>query len=190
MIDAIDDLPYNGDKCYEANAVCEKFKHSAMLGTFEHFQMMQIVKKVKGFANYEQTGAFFKSKWDSAAQNTPSIFKKLLNGETSDCKLINRFFNEPLYCTTGSYSDHGYRQIFTWMPKDDDSEDQQWSFNVPGGIHGVNIRNNYRTNQNWRYIFGAVIGSSDSLDKQTDYFRIDIIDDDYILLQPNSGKYK
>lgn len=97
-----------------------------MLETFEHFQTLKVVKKLKSFSNYANVEAVYKSKCDSAEQNAPAAFKKVLSGETSNCKLINRVNNEPLYCTPEYMQEYGYRRILTRVNKEDDP-DQYWN---------------------------------------------------------------
>lgn len=188
VVDAIEALPYSEDICFATYAVNERFKQSAMLGLFEHFQNLRAIHNVKTSSNYGTLDAIAKSKCESAYSYKPNAFIKLLNGQTSNCRLKNRYVDEPLYCTGDAYTEHGYRRVFTWIPNETD-EDQYWSISVNNNPHGVRVHNLDHTSMDMRYIHGTVRGSPENLDKQTDYFRIDTIDG-YVLLQPTSGKFK
>lgn len=188
VFDAISEIPYSLDKCIAANAVYERFRQSAMLGMFEHFQILWMIKDMKDYsADYAKADAFSKSQCESALQNIPSVYQQMLiPGATADCRLINRHYGEPLYCTSDAHTEHGYRRILTWIPKDDDP-DQHWRFEM-GGIHSAYWVNNEDRIQ-MRYIHGTLRGSLKLRDEHTDFFRIDTVDD-YILIQPTSRKFK
>lgn len=188
VVDAIEALPYTEDICFATYAVNERFKQSAMLGLFEHFQNLRAIHKVRASSGYGTMDAFAKSKCESAYSYQPAAFTKLLNGQTSNCRLKNRYVDEPLYCTGDAFTEHGYRRVFTWIPNETD-EDQYWSISANNNPHGVRFHNLDHTSMDMRYIHGTVRGSPENLDKQTDYFRIDTIDG-YVLLQPTSGKFK
>jgi hypothetical protein len=115
-----------------------------------------------------------------------TVFKKLLDGETSNCKLINRYYNEPLYCTSYWFTRKSGRAIFTWIPNDDDP-DQYWNIEAFRG-YGVVLTNNYRTKFHLRFLEGSVYGADEDYNLNYDYFRIHS-KDDYILLEPTLSKF-
>lgn len=57
------------------------------------------------------------------------VVHNMIYGDTSSCRLINRYYNEPLYCTTHNHKEHGYRRIYLWTPRDND-HDQYWNIIV------------------------------------------------------------
>jgi len=127
------------------------------------------------------------SKCESVAAKMPAVFHRLLYGDTSNCRLINRANNEPFYCPSEDHIEHGYRRIYTWMKREND-HDQYWRLKVSAKLdEGVYLVNNYYSTFKLRYIHDNVRGSWNDLSPKYDYFRIHT-KDDYILLEPTSGE--
>jgi hypothetical protein len=160
--------------------------------TFEHFQTLQTVKKMIDNPSFKNIAdKFAKSKCESVVAIIPPVFHQLLYGDTSNCSLLNRHYeNELLFCTSLESTDEfGYRNIYTSTPKAD-AADQFWNIRVSLNVtYGVFLRNNYHNNIDLRFVDDSVRGSYQNLDVQLDYFRIQIKDNDYILLEPTSSKF-
>jgi hypothetical protein len=182
LVDVIDNLPFYYDICSAAATVYERFEASSMLGTYEHFQTLQIAYSWKD-SSYGPN----KCK-EVLDENMPTVFKKLLDGETSNCRLINRYYNEPLYCPTRWYERNsgGITQISTWILNDDDPG-QYWNIKAFRG-NGVVLTNNYYTKFHLRFLEGSVYGADKDYNLNYDYFRIHS-KDDYILLEPTLSKF-
>lgn len=191
IIDQIYKLSSIKEACFALAGIYEKLKKWGMLGSFQHFQTLLVIKKLKASSNFISLDA--KLKCESAAQNTSAVFHKLLYHDTSNCRLLNRHFaDEPIYCmnlqknSTQKTDDYDHRRICTWKSKSD-ATDQYWNITVAENIHGVvHIASNRYSGYNLRYVNDAVRGcrNANSID-----FRIHS-KDDYLLLEPLSGELK
>jgi hypothetical protein len=192
LIAAINALPHIEDVCIAASAVYEQLENFEMSETFEHFQTLQTVKKMMTDENYKSmTDKFAKSKCESVVAIIPPVFHQLLYGDTSNCRLLNRQYDsEPLFCTSLKSTDEfGYRNIYLSTSKED-AADQFWNLRVSLNVTlGVFLRNNYHKNIDLRFVNDNMRGSNHNLDELLDYFRIQIKDNDYILLEPTSSKF-
>jgi len=193
LLETIDALPFIEDVCFATAAVCERFKiYPQMLGTFEHFQALNIIMRTKALPNYENEDEIAKSKCESASENTPPVFHTLLYGNTSQCRLLNRRYqDQALYCPDSSSTDEfGYRNIYTMTSKKL-AADQFWNVTLAGWTDGVFLRNNQHGKVDLRFINGNVRGSEKVLDLKLDYFRVHAKDNYYIMLEPiSAGKFK
>ena len=188
MVDAIYALPYISDVCYAVAAVFTKFESEGMLGTFEHFQVLQIVKKMRDQASYAKIDPVSKFNCESAAENTPPLFHMFLYKDTTNCRLLNRHYvEEPLFCTNATRTEFGYRRIFSTSNRTI-VKDQFWNLTVAENTHGIILRNKNHTKMSLRFIRDNVRGSDQPLDLSHDYFRIHTKDKNFFLLEPMNSK--
>lgn len=152
LFDTINNLPSSEDICFAVYAVSEHFKSYQMRGTFEHFQILKIVKEMKSQENYATMDALAKSKCEGVAKNMPPVFNQVLYGDASRCKLINRVhYGHALTSTCSRDMEHKYRIIYT--SPDEDSDDQCWTLELPELNHGINFRNFYFNDVHMRFIY-------------------------------------
>jgi hypothetical protein len=94
-----------------------------MPGTFEHFQVLQIVKTAMNTSEYANLDQVSKAKCDSVLENIPAAFQQLLNETTSNCRLFNRqFYYDLLFCANPNKTSLGYRDIYSVTKPDGDAE--------------------------------------------------------------------
>jgi hypothetical protein len=187
LLDAIIALPYVADMCFTAAVVYRELidlKIANSIGSFEHLQILHFVKKITTNSDYKNLDEVSKSKCESIAERTPTAFEQILKGSTSNCSLLNRNYDEePLFCASSNSTGRaGYRNIYSGTLAVDDAY-KLWNLSVNSA--GVYLMN--RSNFSLRYVSGTVMGSAEDFDAQLDYFRLRVMDNDFILLEPTRG---
>ena len=180
LVEVINKLP-TFDQCISVAAIYEKFKASPqMLGSFQHFQILQIVKEARAHPNYSSMDKFARSKCESVTRNTPYLFNKVLFQNTKNCKLINRVYEEPLYFS--ELHDVVYREIDTWIPKTD-AANQYWNLGLQGQT--VSLVNNFYNTYKLAFLNGTLRGY-DIITRENN-LRFQTTKDDFFMLE--AGKF-
>jgi len=188
LVKLINDLPWIPDVCLVLGAAHDLLKNLQKLNESENLQILKIAHLMMTHENYKNVVGYFKGECERVKSAAAEVFVQLLWNKTSDCKLVNRFYGEPLYVTGDSLkTSDGNRFIYTWTPKSDDIS-QSWEvyFLFPEGkvwFRNINARFLY-TKKGWTAPFGGFIKG----DPQEGLFwRVSAVDEKYLMIRSVYG---
>ncbi|XP_059477644.1 uncharacterized protein LOC132197998 [Neocloeon triangulifer] len=159
------------DKCLSAKTLLDQLEKFSLLKGHEHFRIANVLMK---------NGEY--NKFCSVVKDSlPRVFEQLISGKTGNCRLINRFYSEPLYCTSVLRSDELGRKIYTWVSKEN-AADQHWRVQIRPSDARVSFFNIERERQ-LRHVQGKIVrgGGNGLTDK--DYFQLAAVDGDYLVIE-------
>jgi len=155
------------------------------LATFEAFQLFQELKVTTNYTNFEKSvseGKHFVKDLDALRKKVPKCIKNLLWGDTKKCRIVNKYFAEPLFSSDGD------DKVFTWVPRKW-REEQFWNISIENNSALITFFHNEGKTGNSKLEFKtingvptATIGAS-----QTEGWMIKAIDDEYIKIFNDKG---
>jgi len=187
LVKLINDLPWIPDVCLALGAAHDQLKNLQKLNESENLQILKIAHRMMTQENYKKIASFFKGECERVKSAAPEVFVQLVWGKTSDCKLVNRFYGEPLYVTGDSLkTSDGYRFIYTWTPKSDAAR-QLWSvfFDSEGNVWFRNSKTRYLyTKKSGTAPYGNAINE----DPEGDFrWRVSAVDEKYLMIGSVDG---
>jgi len=155
------------------------------LASFEAFKLFQGLKVSTNYDNYEKLvneGNIYVNDLVGLKKKVPKCIEHLLWGDTKKCRIINKFFAEPLFSSAGD------EKVFTWVPRKW-REDQFWNISIDKKTAHATFFPNESETGNTKLEFRAINGVATATigNSATEGWMIKAIDDEHIKIFNNKG---